>query len=99
VLIELRARLPRTHILLEGLWPRSDLARLGAEIAPVNRLIRQCADGSQIIYVDPGRRLLDATGQLTRAIAPDGLHPGPAGYQIVSPAIAAALKPLLRAGR
>jgi lysophospholipase L1-like esterase len=95
ILLKLRERLPRTRILLEGLWPRADVARLGAEIAPTNRLLRQCADPPWVVYADPGRRLLDTEGRLPRALAPDGLHPAPAGYRIVSPEIAAELAPLL----
>lgn len=98
VLLELRRRLPATRILLEGLWPRRDQPRFAAGITPVNRLIRQCADGARIVYRDPGRLLLDAAGRLTPAMAPDGLHPGPAGYRVLSPAVAGELGRLL-AGR
>jgi lysophospholipase L1-like esterase len=95
VLLQLREILPKTRMLLEGLWPRSDVARVAAEILPVNRLLRQCAEKPSIVYVDPGRRLLDAQARLTPSIAPDGLHPSAQGYRIVSPMIAAELTPLL----
>jgi len=95
VLMNVRQRLPQARILLEGLWPRNDVARIGAEIEPVNQRIRQCADGDAIVYADTGRFLLDGQGRLTHAVMPDGLHPSPQGYEIVSPHIRDALMPLL----
>ena len=96
VLLKLREMLPETRILLEGLWPRTDRARFGTEIAEVNRRIKQCSDNVFVVYIEPGRRLLDRQGRLPRDRAPDGLHPNAAGYEIVSPEIAQPLAALLR---
>jgi lysophospholipase L1-like esterase len=95
VLVKLRAMLPATRILLQGLWPRADVERLGREIEPVNARLSQCADNVAVFYRDPGRSLLDPEGRLTRGIAPDGLHPSPAGYAKISPEIGREIAELL----
>lgn len=97
VLIKLRQMLPATRILLQGLWPRADLQRLSSEIGPVNDRISQCNDNTWVVYRDLGRSLLDSEGRLTRATAPDGLHPSPAGYAKISPIIAQQVQALLAA--
>jgi len=97
VLIELREMLPATRVLLQGLWPRNDLQRLSSEIGPVNDRISHCGDNTSVVYRDLGRNLLDSEGRLTRTIAPDGLHPSPAGYAKISPIIAQELQALLSA--
>lgn len=95
ILVSLRNMRPKARILLEGLWPRTDRMRFGPEIESVNQRIKECADQAYIIYAEPGSRLLDRSGRLPPDRAPDGLHPSPAGYEIVTPAIAKVLAPLL----
>jgi len=97
VLLQLRQDLPQARILLEGLWPRSDRAALTAEIAPVNEKLLRCEDGQWVFYRNPGQTLLDREGRLTRATAPDGLHPSPDGYAKISPVIAQELQNVLAA--
>jgi lysophospholipase L1-like esterase len=97
VLIKLRVREPTTRILLLGLWPRgatpSDPFRKKAEA--VNKLIQRCGDNKTVFYADIGGVLLDARGELTRAISPDLLHFTAAGYARIAPLLDRLLDPLL----
>jgi lysophospholipase L1-like esterase len=97
VLLYLREHLPQTRILLLGLWPRavSPDARLRHEVEAVNRLIRRCGDGRNIVYADLGGVLLDGDGRLSPAISPDHLHFSPAGYQRLAPRLDALIDGLL----
>ena len=97
VLLELRQKLPKARILLLGLWPRGEAADdpFRAEIATVNRMIATCADGRAIVYADIGNSLLDRTGRLGAALAPDHLHPSEAGYARLAPRLAALIDRLL----
>ena len=88
-----RQRLPEARILLLGLLPReeSPSAPLRLEVAQVNRLIRDCADGEHIFYAEIGEVLLDRDGLLPAAISPDQLHFTEIGYGL----LAARLEPEL----
>ena len=70
----LRERLPAARILLLGLLPREEWpsAPLRLEVARVNQLIRDCADGEHIYFAEIGEVLLDRDGHLSAAIAPSG---------------------------
>jgi lysophospholipase L1-like esterase len=94
VLETLHKRLPTTRILLEGLWPRNDQARLIPEPKQVNDLVAQC-DGGAISFQDLGPELLGTGRQLTHEIAYDGLHLSERGYERVSRPIAEKLNELL----
>jgi lysophospholipase L1-like esterase len=94
ILETLRKRLPGARILLEGLWPRNDQARLIREPQKVNELIAQC-QGGDISFQNLWAELLDREHQLTHATAPDGLHLSESGYERVSPPIAEKLKVFL----
>jgi lysophospholipase L1-like esterase len=86
-LVYLSQRLPRTRILLLGLWPRGESpdARLRRETLAVNRLIEKCGGGRTIDYADIGGVLLDPTGKLTGEISPDHLHFSALGYARLAP--------------
>jgi lysophospholipase L1-like esterase len=87
VLIRLRQKLPNTHILLLGLWPRGATPDdpLRQAVGVVNRLIQTCADGSAITYADIGGVLLDKNSRLSTKLAPDLLHFSGAGYKLLAP--------------
>ena len=82
----LRERLPAARILLLGLLPRegSPNAPLRLEVAQVNHLIRDCADGEHIFYAEIGEVLLDRDGRLPAAISPDQLHFTELGYALLA---------------
>ena len=98
---ELQQHFPDTRVLLLGLLPReaSPTAPLRVETTKVNRLIRDCADGQHIFYADIGDVLLDGTGRLTAAIAPDGLHFTARGYSLLASRLDPELDRLLSPAR
>jgi len=86
-LVELRAKLPDTRILLLGLWPRGATPEdhLRQEVAAVNKLISGCGDGQAVTYADIGGVLLEPNGVLSRTVSPDLLHFTAAGYERLVP--------------
>ena len=80
--------------LLLGLLPREETATAPLRVATtkVNHLIRECADGKRIVYADIGDVLLDGTGRLTAAIAPDGLHFTARGYSLLASRLAPCIR-------
>jgi beta-glucosidase len=98
VLTRLLSRWPHTRILLLGLWPRgaTPADRLRQKVGQVNDKIQHCGDNESVYYADIGGVLLDYRGELSRAIAPDLLHPSAAGYARLTPVLDRLLDPLLR---
>ncbi|WP_424814861.1 GDSL-type esterase/lipase family protein [Roseococcus sp. YIM B11640] len=89
---------PQVKILLLGILPRgaSPTDPMRPLVARVNQLIAVCADNQRVFFADPGPALLDATGQLSPAISPDGVHLSPAGYERLSAQIEPHLGRILR---
>ena len=98
-LLYLRQRLPKTRILLLGLWPRAESpqARLRRDTVAVNRLIRHCGDDRTIVYADLGGVLLERDGRLSREISPDLLHFSEAGYARLAPRLVTLIDDLVAA--
>jgi lysophospholipase L1-like esterase len=68
--------------------PASDLAfplRSPAQIAELNRWLAGYAAKNGHIYLDYVTAMSDAHGLLRKELADDGLHPGQAGYAIMTP--------------
>ena len=93
----LREGLPEARILLLGLLPReeSPSAALRVEVAQVNQLIRDCADGEHVYYAEIGEVLLDRDGLLPAAISPDQLHFTEFGYALLATRLDSELDRLL----
>lgn len=80
---KLRAKLPRTKVLLLAIFPRGekpDAQR--AKIDRVNKMISRLDDGKMIHFLDIGPSFLDPDQTLSREIMPDFLHPNRVGYRI-----------------
>ena len=94
ILTVLRSRLPTTRILLLGVLPRSESPGSARrhQVSEVNRLIQTCDDRKHVFYADVGDALLDPTGQLTRAISPDGVHLSKHGYDLLTARLEVELK-------
>ena len=92
---ELRAKLPRTKVLLLALFPRG--ARPDnperPKVAEVNARIAKLDDGKTVRFLDLGPKLLTNDGVLPKEISPDYLHLSEQGFE----AWAEGMEPLLAA--
>ena len=87
---ELHTRLPKTKVLLLGIFPRAPEANnpARARIKAINAEIAKLDDGGKTVkYLDIGEKFLDKDGTLPKEIMPDALHPNAKGYQIWADAI------------
>ena len=79
----LRERLPKTKVLLLGVFPRGreklDSKRLNN--VAINQIIRRFADGDRVHYADIGDIFLEDDGHLPKSIMPDALHLSEEGYE------------------
>lgn len=93
IVSEIHRRLPDAKVLLLGIFPRaaSPTDPMRAKIKAVNAELSKLDDGNKTRYLDFGDKFLTPTGELTKDIMPDFLHPNAAGYQIW----ADAMQPLL----
>jgi beta-glucosidase len=86
-------KLPRTQILLLGVFPRgasaTDSAR--ADVRAINQGLAQLDDRVRTRYLDIGDRFLATDASITKDIMPDALHLTAKGYQLW----ANAMQPLL----
>jgi serine/threonine protein kinase/formylglycine-generating enzyme required for sulfatase activity/lysophospholipase L1-like esterase/DNA-directed RNA polymerase subunit RPC12/RpoP len=95
----IRAKLPRTKVLLLGMFPRGEMAGnpLREKLTTANRVIATLDDGGQTVkYMDIGDRFLAKDGSLSREIMPDFLHLSPRGYEIWAEAILPTLQEWLK---
>ncbi|MCB9849247.1 MAG: GDSL family lipase [Phycisphaerales bacterium] len=94
ILSLLRHRLPRTRILLLGIFPRCEKPNAQRDkIASVNALIAKLADNKTIHYLDISKHFLNPDKTISPAIMPDYLHLSEEGYETW----AAAMEPKLQA--
>lgn len=94
ILTILKEKLPKTQIVLHGVFPRGassfDEARLNN--VAINQLIRRFDDGKRVHFMEVGQSFLEDDGSISKDIMPDLLHLSTAGYQ----RWAAALEPKLK---
>jgi lysophospholipase L1-like esterase len=75
-------RLPRTKIILFGIFPRGEKTDpVRAQVKAVNAGLAALAD-AHLKFLDIGDKFLAPDGVLPRALFPDLLHPNTQGYQI-----------------
>ncbi len=85
----IHAKLPETHILLLGILPRKDQAKLKADLDKVNYLLQTRLHPRPYIDVlDLGNKFRNTDGTLNDSLFSDGLHPNAAGYAILAKFIA-----------
>ena len=97
IVTELRQKLPRTKILLLGIFPRGShdqrvelkkgritagLNPQWAKIDAVNRMLPAIADGREVVYLNINRAFLNEKGELPVDVMPDLLHPNEKGYEV-----------------
>lgn len=92
----LRAKLPKTKILLLAIFPRNAGPSPQREKnARASELASAVADGKSIHYLDINSKLLEPDQTLSRAVMPDLLHPNAKGYAIWIEAMESKLAELL----
>jgi len=81
---EYRKRCPEATLILMGILPRSEKPtdQVRDKIKDINKIIPALADGTKVIFIDIGEKLLEPDGTLTKEIMPDLLHPSAKGYQV-----------------
>jgi lysophospholipase L1-like esterase len=77
-----RRKAPAATIVLTAIFPRNDSRAGMPGIARINANLAAMADGTAVRFLDVNDRLADASGTLFEGMMPDGLHPGPKGYEV-----------------
>jgi len=96
VCAEVRARSPRTRILLLGAFPRDRRPNPERRLTEaLNRLLADFDGQDGITFLDPGRRFLRPDGTIPRTLMADYLHPTALGYQLWAAAMEDTLQRLL----
>lgn len=97
IVLELEKRLPKSKILLLGIFPRGERPNPQREkINEVNKLISKLDGSHNVTFLDIGGSFLAADGLITKDIMPDFLHPNEKGYRIWAEAIEPKVKELMR---
>jgi beta-glucosidase len=73
---KLRAKLPKTKILVLGIFPRGADANDAKRKVNIgaNEIIAKLADGEMVHYLDISEKFLGADGTLSKKVMPDLLH-------------------------
>ena len=84
IVSQLRHDLPKTKILVLGIFPRGDKADNKGRVVNngANELIAKLADNENVYYLDIGAKFLEADGTLSKEIMPDLLHLNEKSYTI-----------------
>lgn len=93
----LRQKLPKSKILVLGVFPRGEKSDdpLRAKNVAVNKLIQDVGDDKMVTYLNINDKLLSADGTQDREIMPDLVHLSPKGYEIWGEAIEPKISELL----
>jgi beta-glucosidase len=97
IVTKLRAKLPRTKLLVLALFPRGADAKdpIRQVNIKANTIISKLADGKDVYYLDIGPKFLDAGGKLSREVMPDLLHLSRKGYTIWAESMEPTVKKLM----
>jgi lysophospholipase L1-like esterase len=91
----LRERLPKTKVLLLGIFPRGEKPGPQREKnAKASALAAKITDGKAVRYLDIGSVFTEADGTISREVMPDHLHLSALGYQRWADAIEVHVKEL-----
>jgi lysophospholipase L1-like esterase len=92
------AKANRIKVILCSVLPvkqykwRKDLDNVPWQIAQLNKMLRKLARKYNCKWVDFYKPMVDGDGGLDRAYTKDGVHPTPAGYDVMEEIIAPTLK-------
>ncbi len=96
IVTEVRSRLPKTQILLLGVFPRGPKPDAYRErIKSINEKIAPLDDGAHVRYLDIGKAFLTEDGSIDKEVMPDYLHLSVKGYRIWADAMEPTLWSLL----
>ncbi|MGV3723488.1 MAG: GDSL-type esterase/lipase family protein [Actinomycetota bacterium] len=99
---QIHAKLPKTKLLLLGIFPRGADAKAANVIAvreklkSVNAGLAKLDDGKKTRYLDIGAKFMDAEGNLPADIMPDALHLSAKGYGIWADSIQPLLDEMMK---
>jgi len=97
VVKQIRERLPKTKLLVLGIFPRSTtFSPQRGRLLQINQALAKQADGKMIHYLDFGSQLIEADGSISKDIMPDYLHLSPQGYELWANVMEPKLKELLQ---
>ncbi len=97
IVAKLGTKLPKTKVLLLGVFPRDEKADdlLRAKTVYVNAIIKKLQDDKRVYFLDINPWLLKANGDQDRDLMPDLVHLSPRGYEIWGDAIESKVAELL----
>lgn len=96
IVAELNKRLPRSQILLLGIFPRGEKPGPQRDkLATVNQIIAKLDGTPNVTFLDIGAKFLTPEGIIKKDIMPDYLHPNEKGYRIWAEAIEPTVKKLM----
>ena len=96
IVLELEKRLPKSKILLLGVFPRGEKpSPVRDKIAAINQIIARLDGTHRVTFLDIGSKFLTSEGLITKDIMPDFLHPNEKGYRIWAEAIEPTVRKLL----
>ena len=97
ILDELKKRLPKTKVLLLGIFPRSakqtDAMRVLND--DINARLEKFGRRRKVTYLNINSVFLTDDGELTKEVMPDLLHPKEMGYKLWADAIAPAVQEMM----
>lgn len=103
VVEQIHAKLPKSKVLLLGIFPRGNdpasatwVAKGRAFIAEVNKDLATLDDGKQTRFLDIGPKFMDSNGVISKDVISDGVHPARRGYQIWADAMQPLLEEMLK---
>jgi lysophospholipase L1-like esterase len=93
---EIRRRLPKTRVLLLGVFPRDQKPSPKRDrIKSVNEKIAKLDDGSHVRFLNIGKSFLSSDGTISPDLMPDYLHLSTKGYGIWADAMEPTLRSML----
>jgi lysophospholipase L1-like esterase len=96
IVAELNKRLPRTKILLLGIFPRGEKPGPQRDkLAEVNQILGRLDGTQNVTFLDIGSKFLTPGGLISKDIMPDFLHPNEKGYRIWAEEIEPTVKMLM----
>ena len=93
----LRKKLPKTKVLLLGVFPRDEKPKTDGrnKISKLNEQLAKMEDKKSVRYLDLGPKFLQPDGSISKDIMPDFLHLSEKGYEIWAESMDPLLKEIM----